>query len=106
MILAAESIAAASKRVEAAARTALATCMAETGCPAVTLDHHVVHLGTKPQSVSIDNESAIPAELMRTPQPVPDRVTIGKLLRLGRAVPGARLTGNKESICIFRSKSL
>ena len=77
--------------------------MAETGCPAVALASHVVHLGTKPARVDIENESAIPAELMRTPPPAPDKVAIAKLLRAGAEVPGARLLGNHEPLCVFRS---
>ena len=104
LVLAAESIVAASKHVEATARSSLASCMAETGCPAVTLPHHVVHLGTKPDRVDIEDETAIPPELMRRPEPAPDRVAIGKLLRAGAEVPGARLIGNHEPSAIFRSK--
>jgi hypothetical protein len=106
LVLAAESIVAASKQAEATARAALASCMAETGCPAVALADHVVHLGTKPDRVDIEDEPAIPPELMRQPPPAPDKVAIGKRLRAGAAVPGARLIGNHEPICIFRSRSL
>jgi hypothetical protein len=103
IVLAAEAITAASKNAEAAARTALASAMAETGCPAVALASHTVHLGTKAARVDIENESAIPAELMRTP--APDRVAIGRLLRAGADVPGAKLSGNNEPTLVFRSRS-
>jgi hypothetical protein len=63
----------------------------------------VVHPGTKPARVDIEDENAIPPELMRVPAPAPDKVAIGKQLRAGVAVPGARLIGNHEPICIFRS---
>jgi hypothetical protein len=79
--------------------------MAETGCPAVTLEHHTVHLGSKPASVEIEDTAAIPAELMRRPEPAPDKVAIGKLLRANVAVPDARLIGNHEPICIFKGNS-
>jgi hypothetical protein len=105
LVLAAESIVAASKQAEATARSALASCMAETGCPSVALTDHVVHLSTKPDRVDIEDERAIPAELMRQPPLVPDKVAIGKRLRAGAAVPGARLIGNREPICIFKGKS-
>jgi hypothetical protein len=105
LVLAAESIVAASRQAEATARSALASCMAETGCPAVALADHVVHLSTKPDRVDIEDERAIPAELMRQPPPAPDKVAIGKRLRAGVAVPGARLIGNREPICIFKGKS-
>jgi hypothetical protein len=104
VVLAAEAIAAAAKQAEAVARTALASCMAETGCPAIALASHVVHLSTKPDRVDIEDESAIPAEMMRQPPPAPDKVSIGKILRAGASVPGARLIGNQEPIVVFRSK--
>ena len=104
-ILASEALAAAGKSLEAAARAAMAQSMEATGCPAVALEHHVVHLGTKPARVDIENQEAIPAEFMRTPPPAPDKVAIGKALRAGAAVPGARLIGNQEPICVFRSCS-
>jgi hypothetical protein len=103
LVLAAESIVAASKQVEATARSTLAQAMSETGCPAVVLADHVVHLGTKAARVDIEDTAAIPAELMRRPEPVPDKVAIGKLLRTGAAVPGARLFGNNEPMAVFRS---
>jgi hypothetical protein len=65
LTLAAEAITAAAKHVEATARTALANCMSDTGCPAVALADHTVHLGTKAERVDIEDEQAIPAELMR-----------------------------------------
>jgi hypothetical protein len=105
LVLAAESIVVASKQAEATARSALAQAMSETGCPAVALADHVVHLGTKPDRVDIEDERAIPPELMRVPAPAPDKVAIGKRLRAGAAVPGARLIGNREPICIFKGKS-
>jgi hypothetical protein len=105
IVLAAEAIVAAGKQVEATARTALAQTMTETGCPSVGLASHVVHLSTKPARVDVEDERAIPPELMRQPPPAPDKVAIGKLLRAGAAVPGARLVGNQEPICVFRSCS-
>jgi hypothetical protein len=105
IVLAAELIAAAGKQAEAAARAALAQAMSETGCPAVALATHTVHLGTKPARVDIENESAIPAELFRTPTPQPDKVAIAKLLRAGAEVPGARLIGNGGPAVVFRSRS-
>jgi hypothetical protein len=105
IVLAAEAIAAASKQAEAAARAALASAMAETGCPAVALPSHVVHLGTKLARVDIEDESAIPAELMRTPPPAPDKVAIAKVLRAGGEVPGARLLGNHEPIVVFKGRT-
>jgi hypothetical protein len=104
IVLAAEAITAASKQIEASARAALAQAMSETGCPAVALADHVVHLGTKPARVDTENQEAIPAEFMRQPPPAPDKVAIGKLLRDGAAVPGARLIGNKEPLCVFKGK--
>jgi hypothetical protein len=103
IVLAAEAIAHAAKNAEATARAALAQTMSETGCPAVALAAHVVHLGTKPARVDIEDESAIPAELMRQPPPAPDKVAIGKRLRAGVDVPGARLIGNREPMVVFRS---
>jgi hypothetical protein len=105
IVLAAEAITAASKQAEATARTALAQAMSETGCPAVALVNHVVHLGTKPARVDIEDESAIPAELMRTPPPAPDKVAIGRLLRAGSEVPGARLLGNHEPMVVFKGRT-
>jgi Siphovirus Gp157 len=102
LVLAAEAIVAASKQVETTARDALASCMAETGCPAVALGSHTVHLSTKPARVDIADEQAIPPELLRQPPPAPDKVAIGKLLRAGAAVPGARLVGNREPVCVFK----
>jgi Siphovirus Gp157 len=103
LVLAAEAIVAASKQVEATARTTLAQSVSETGCPAVALAHHVVHLGTKPARVDIEDESAIPAELMRQPAPAPDKTAISRMLRAGAEVPGARLIGNHEPMAVFRS---
>jgi hypothetical protein len=80
--------------------------MSETGCPAVALEHHTVHIGTKPSYVAIDDAQLLPPELMRAPPPAPDKVAIGKLLRAGVDVPGARLIGNNAPLCIFRSHSL
>ena len=105
IVLAAEAIVAAGKQVEVTARAALATCMSDTGCPSVGLASHVVHLSTKADHVDIENARAIPPDLMRQPAPAPDKVAIGKLLRAGAAVPGARLIGNKEPLCIFKGKT-
>jgi hypothetical protein len=105
IVLAAEAIADAAKQAETAARAALAQAMSETGCPAVALASHTVHLGTKPARVDIEDEAAIPAELMRTPAPAPDKVAIGKLLRAGREVPGARLLGNHEPMVVFKGRT-
>ena len=103
--LAAEAIVAAGKQLETTARAAMATCMSDTGCPAVALAGHVVHLSTMPDRVDIEDEQAIPPDLLRHPPPAPDKVAIGKLLRAGAAVPGARLIGNHEPVCVFRSCS-
>jgi hypothetical protein len=105
IVLAAEAIAAASKQVETAARAALAQAVSETGCPAVALASHTVHLGTKPARIDIEDEAAIPAELMRTPAPAPGKVAIGKLLRAGGEVPGARLLGNHEPMAVFKGSA-
>jgi hypothetical protein len=105
IVLAAELIVAAGKRLEASARAAMATCMSDTGCPAVALADHVVHLSTRPDRVDIEDEKATPPDLLRQPPPAPDKVAIGKLLRAGAAVPGARLIGNHEPVCVFRSCS-
>jgi hypothetical protein len=102
--LAAEAIAAASKEAETAARAALAQAMSEAGCPSVALESHTVHLSHKPAYVAIEDQSAIPADLMRTPPPAPDKVAIGKLLRAGKEVPGARLAGNNQPLCVFKGK--
>ena len=101
--LAAEAIVAAAKHAESVARSSLAQTMAETGCPAVMLPHHTVHLGTRPASVEIEYAAAIPVHLMRAPPPAPDRTAIGKLLRAGVTVQGARLIGNREPTVVFRS---
>jgi len=104
LVLAAAAIEAAAKHAEATARAALAQAMDEVGCPAVALTSHVVHLGTKQARVDIEDEGAIPAEMMRVPAPTPDKIAIGKLLRGGVEVPGARLIGNHEPQCVFRSR--
>jgi hypothetical protein len=99
--LAAEAITNAAKAAEAVARSALAQAMADTGCPTVTLPHHTVHLGSRPASVEIEDTAAIPAHLMRAP--APDRTAIGRLLRAGVSVQGARLIENHDPVAIFRS---
>ena len=100
IVLAAEAIVAASRQAEAAARAALANAMAETGCPAVALASHTVHLSTKPTRVDIEDESAI-AHTASTP----DKVAIAKLLRAGGEVPGARLLGNHESLVVLKERT-
>jgi hypothetical protein len=105
LVLAAEAITSAGKSAEAAARAALAHCMAETGCPAVALEHHTVHLGTKPAAVEIEDAQLLPSELMRCPAPAPDKIAIGKRLQAGDAIPGARLIASNAPICIFKGKS-
>ena len=106
IVLASETLEAKAKHAEATARAAMAQAMAETGCPAVELPHHIVHLGARRASVEIDDPAKIPPHLMRQPEPAPDRTAIGKLLRAGAAVPGARLIGNREPICIFKAKGV
>jgi hypothetical protein len=105
IVLAAEAITTAAKQLEATARAALASCMSDTGCPSIGLASHVVHLSTKADHVDIEDARAIPPDLMRQPPAAPDKVAIGKLLRAGAVVPGARLVGNQEPICVFRSCS-
>jgi Siphovirus Gp157 len=106
IVLVAEAINAASKQAETTARAALAQAMSETGCPAVALAAHTVHLSTKPARVDIENAQDIPAEFMRQPPPALDRVAIGKCLRAGIAVPGARLlSDNQEPIVVFKGRS-
>jgi hypothetical protein len=50
-----------------------------------------------------EDAAAIPAHLMRSPPPAPDRTAIGKLLRAGVTVQGARLIENHDPVAIFRS---
>lgn len=103
LALAAEALTAASKQTEAAARTALAQTMSEVGCPSVALPSHTVHLGTKPARVDIEDERAIPPELLR--KPTPDRRAIMAAIKAGRDVPGCSLVKSNEPLCVFRSRT-
>jgi len=68
--------------------------MQRTGISKIECPYFKLAIRDNPPSVSIDAESQIPAEFMRTPEPpppAPDKKAIAEALKAGRDVPGASL---------------
>jgi hypothetical protein len=90
-----------------AAREALAATlrdvMDETGMTSIRVRGGTWYLRDATPRVIVQDEAAIPAELLVQPPPRPDLSAIRAALRNGRDVPGATLTnGGPPSLC-FRA---
>jgi len=85
------------KRTRAAnIREYLKTCMEVAGVSKIECSHFAITIKKNPPSVDVWDEKQIPAEFMRTPEPVPpvatpDKKAIAEAIKAGIDVPGAQL---------------
>ena len=73
-------------------------------CPdkSLRLDSATITMANGTQSVVITDESSIPFDLMKTPQPTPDKKAILTELKEGRDVAGCTLSNGAPSLRIRR----
>ena len=102
LVLAAEDMKDAAKRLEETARAALAETMRDTGCAAFRTATHVVSLGEAARSAVITDPDIIPPEFLIAPKP--DRAAIAKALRSGQDVPGATLNNGGTQFVQFHAR--
>lgn len=81
-------------------RRHLAEVMDETGAATIRAETHTASVSAGRAGVVITDEALIPPTLMRQPPPAPDKTAIAKLLREGKAVPGAVLGNAGPSLTI------
>lgn len=83
-------------------RAYLLRCMEAAGIKKIESPHFALTVKAKPPSVDVFDAEQLPADYMRQiepPPPAPDKVLIGKALKDGFDVPGARLvTGNRLEV--------
>jgi hypothetical protein len=103
LVLAAEAIVSASKNAEAAARTALAQTLMETGACSIRSDTHIFSASPARQSVSVTSAANVPAHLLHQPPAQPDRAKIMRLLKTGQRVPGCELSNGTNPILTIKA---
>lgn len=83
-------------------RAYIKSCMDTAGITKIECPYFKLQIKNNPPSVFIEDESSIPAEFMRTPEPpppAPDKKLIGEALKSGISVKGCRLDkGTRLSI--------
>ena len=103
VVLAAEAIVSASKQAEAAARTALASTLMDTGACSIRSSSHVFSASAGRQSVTVTSADDVPPDLLHQPQPSPDKAKILRLLKAGEAVPGCELSNGSQPTLTVRA---
>jgi hypothetical protein len=103
IVLAAEAITAAAKQLEAAARTALASTLLDTGACSIRSSTHTFSASQGRQSVTITSADEVPQHLLRQPPPSPDKTKILQLLKAGESVPGCELGNGSQPILIVKA---
>ena len=81
----------------------LKTGLEIAGITKLDCPHFAISVRTNPASVDVWDEKQIPAEYMRTPEPVPpvavpDKIAIAKAIKEGKDVPGTQLTRGTKLI--------
>ncbi|MCK8788123.1 siphovirus Gp157 family protein [Roseomonas sp. NAR14] len=95
MVLAMEALEDAASAHATRLREALLHALDESNGVGVETAHHRVVKADGPAGVHITDPALIPADLMRRPEPVPDKKAIERRLRAGEAVPGAALRNGR-----------
>jgi hypothetical protein len=88
---------------EVGTRHALGAAMHGTGTLLFPLEHHNVELAQGAEHVEIHKPAELPAAYWRDKEPEPDKLEIGRALRLGK-VPGARFARGPRSVRITQRK--
>jgi Siphovirus Gp157 len=77
----------------ASLRSYLLNCMQATGIKKIDCPHFTLAVRDNPPAVDVFDAAQLPAEYMRQPEPPsPDKTAIKEALKMGKEVPGARLT--------------
>ena len=105
LVLAAEAIVAASKQVEATARSTLAQTLMDTGAYSIRSATHTFSASPGRQSVTITSAADVPAHLLHQPPPSPDKTKILRLLKAGEEVPGCELSNGSQPILTVKAIS-
>jgi hypothetical protein len=105
LVLAAEAIVAASKQVEATARTTLAQTLMDTGACSIRSATHTFSASPGRQSVTITSAADVPAHLLHQPPPSPDKTKILRLLKAGKGVPGCEISNGGQPILTVKAIS-
>jgi hypothetical protein len=103
LVLAAEAIVAASKQVEATARSTLAQTLLDTGACTVRSTTHTFSASPGRQSVTITSAADVPKHLLHQPPPSPDKVKILRLLKAGEGVPGCEISNGSQPILTVKA---
>jgi hypothetical protein len=91
LILAIEALEDVANNAAGVSRAILREQMADAGCYSLGGEAFSLTLADAPRSVQITDPSALPPEMMTTPEPQPDRKAIAAALKNG-PVPGAALS--------------
>ena len=105
LVLAAESIAAASKSAEATARAALAQALMDTGACSIRSATHIFSASPGRQSVTVTSAADVPSHLLQQPPASPDKAKILRLLKANEAVPGCELSNGAQPILTVKAIS-
>ncbi len=105
IVLAMEALQDAAGQAEKHTRQVLATAMSATGATTIQTDAHTISLRDAAQVVLVTDRALIPPAFMRTRDPEPDKVTIGKLLRDGQVVPGVVLSNGAAPTIQIRGRT-
>lgn len=104
VILALERLTKATKVAEQGMRAALAASMDYNNAPSIRADSHIVGITDGRTSVEILDAAAVPAELMTTPMPQPDKKKLGVWLKTN-TVNWARLVPGTPTLFIRSSEA-
>lgn len=83
-------------------RAAVLWAMQEAGMTKLAFPDMSVSVGRGRAKVVVVDEAALPADMLRHPPPVPDKIKIGEALTAGRAVEGAMLGNPLATLTIRR----
>jgi hypothetical protein len=105
LVLAAESITAASRQAEATARTALAQALMDTGACSIRSSTHIFSASPGRQSVTVTSAADVPPHLLHQPPPSPDKAKILRLLKAGESVAGCEISNGSQPILTVKAIS-
>lgn len=105
VVLAMEALQEVAGQAEKHTRQVLAAAMSDTGATTIQTDAHIISLRDAAQVVLVTDRALIPPAFMRARDPEPDKVTIGKLLRDGKNVPGTILGNGGNQTIQIRSRT-
>ena len=103
LVLAAEAIVAASKQLEATARSTLAQTLLDTGACSIRSATHTFSASPGRQSVTVTSAADVPPHLLQQPPPSPDKAKILRLLKAGEGVPGCEISNGSQPILVVKA---